>query len=71
MVRNADAYLKELKDDFAAKMSGIEDLPEGERREKIIQIRRELVESADRALANQINEELFAHILNFYDEASR
>ena len=67
----SNAYIEEINEDFATKVSGIGEVSEEDRLERILQFRKELVDSADLSLVNQINEELFAYILNFYDEASR
>jgi pimeloyl-ACP methyl ester carboxylesterase len=59
-----------INENFAIKMNRIEYLPEQERGEYAFKCREELVKEANLPLINQVNEELFARILNFFDEAS-
>ncbi len=65
------SHIAKLNEDFASKVNGLKDLLEGERQKRAIEFREELVEEADLPLINQVNEELFTRILDFYDEATR
>lgn len=67
----ANILIQEFKEELKEKISGIKDLPKEDQEELIIQFRKELVEKADLPTINQINEDLFIQIMEFYDEASR
>lgn len=65
------SHIAKLNEDFASKVNGLKDLPEEDREKRAIEFRKEMVKEADLPLINQVNEELFTRILNFYDEATR
>lgn len=72
ILHSADSlsHRKALNDAFAAKMDSVKDLPKDVQEERAFQFRKEMVEAADLPLVNQVNEDLFKQILQFYDQAS-